>query len=129
MRRAGFGFILLTVVAFAGTVFGAQPIGLQVSWTGTQRCFDPQSPPFAVSNVPAGTRILRFHMTDLDAPHFVHGGGDVVWRGRAEIPRGAFTYRGPCPPGGRHRYEWTVTALGANGAVLGQGSVLAPFPP
>jgi phosphatidylethanolamine-binding protein (PEBP) family uncharacterized protein len=129
MWRAGFGLILLIGLATAGVSSAAQPIGLQVSWAGPQRCFDPQSPPFRVSSVPAGTRVLRFHMTDLDAPNFVHGGGDVAWTGQAEIPRGAFTYRGPCPPGGRHRYEWTVTALGPNGAVLGQGSVLAPFPP
>jgi hypothetical protein len=51
---------------------------------------------------------LRFTMTDLDAPNFVHGGGSVVYDGQRLIPRGAFSYRGPCPPGGQHRYRWTV---------------------
>lgn len=121
------------VLVLAGSARMAQAqgtvIGLSFSWAGTGRCFDPQPPAFRLSEVPAGTRILRFQMTDLDAPHFMHGGGDVAWSGQAVIPRGAFTYRGPCPPGGQHRYRWTVTALGAGGAALGSGSATQPFPP
>jgi hypothetical protein len=30
------------------------------TWEGTAKCFDPKSPPFSLSGVPAGTRVLRF---------------------------------------------------------------------
>ena len=99
------------------------------SWDGTAKCFDPKSPPFSLSGVPAGTKVLTFAMRDLDAPSFPHGGGSVSYRGQNRIERGAFSYRGPCPPQGQHSYQWTVEAQDGTGKVLARASVTKSFPP
>jgi phosphatidylethanolamine-binding protein (PEBP) family uncharacterized protein len=102
---------------------------VDVTWDGSKSCFDPQSPPFTLSGVPAGTRELRFTMADLDAPNFVHGGGTMVYDGQRSIPQGAFSCRGPCPPSGQHRYRWTVDAEGAAGHTLATATITKKFPP
>jgi phosphatidylethanolamine-binding protein (PEBP) family uncharacterized protein len=99
------------------------------TWAGTASCFDPKSPLFTLSQVPAGTESLRFTMVDLDAPSYPHGGGTVVYHGERAIPRGAFAYHGPCPPSGRHRYQWTIEARDGAGGVLAQARVTKIFPP
>jgi hypothetical protein len=68
------------------------------TWEGTAKCFDPKSPPFSLSGVPVGTKVLRFAMKDLDAPSFPHGGGSVPYHGQTQLERGAFPYKGPCRP-------------------------------
>jgi len=76
---------------------------------------------FQLTDVPSGTAKLDFHMTDLNKPSFHHGGGAVDYRGQGEVPGGAFArgFVGPSPPPGEvHTYEFTVKALGANGAPL-----------
>ena len=102
---------------------------VDVTWDGSKSCFDPQSPPFTLSGVPSSTRQLRFTMKDLDAPDFVHGGGFVAYDGQRQIPRGAFSYRGPCPPRGQHRYQWTVEAQDAAGHTFGIATITKKFPP
>jgi len=72
---------------------------------------------------------LRFNLVDLDFTSFAHGGGTVAYDGGAEVARGAFTYRGPCPPVGQHHYEWTVEALDDGGKVLGTTKIMKEFPP
>jgi phosphatidylethanolamine-binding protein (PEBP) family uncharacterized protein len=99
------------------------------TWEGTAPCFDPKSPPFSVAGVPAGTKVLRFAMKDLDAPNFPHGGGSVPYHGQSRIERGAFAYKGPCPPGGQHRYQWTVQAQDGAGRTLAAATVTKTFPP
>jgi len=87
------------------------------------------NPVFSLSDVPKGTRFLRFRMTDLQVPAFRHGGGLVPYRGEKTVPRGAFRYKSPCPPGGHHVYEWTVTALrGRSGGVLGTATARRRYP-
>lgn len=68
------------------------------------------SPAFSFAKVPAGTKYLRFRLVDLDARGFNHGGGVVAYTGKRNLKAGAFKYLQPCPPGGRHRYVWEVTA-------------------
>ena len=102
---------------------------VDVTWAGSKACFDPQSPPFTLSGIPPGTRQLRFAMTDLDAPNFVHGGGSVAYSGQHLIPRGAFSYRGPCPPQGQHRYQWRVDAEDVAGHTLATAVTTTKFPP
>ena len=102
---------------------------IDFTWQGTKACFDPQSPPFTLSGVPPGTKTLRFTMKDLDAPSFDHGGGTIAYTGQQRIPRGAFTYRGPCPPNGQHHYAWSVEALDAAGKALVVATMVKPFPP
>ena len=81
--------------------------------------------------MPSGTAKLDFHMTDLNKPSFHHGGGTVDYRGQAEVPCGAFAkgFVGPSPPPGEiHTYEFTIKALGANGATLATTTVRRKFP-
>jgi phosphatidylethanolamine-binding protein (PEBP) family uncharacterized protein len=98
------------------------------TWQDTASCFDPKSPPFSVSGVPAETKTLRFSMKDLDAPSYPHGGGSVPYRGQSEIGRGAFSYKGPCPPQGQHTYQWTVEALDGSGRSLAVATATKKFP-
>jgi Raf kinase inhibitor-like YbhB/YbcL family protein len=80
---------------------------------------DEVSPPLQWSGVPAGTRGLALVVDDPDAGGFVHWvliGIDPAVTSIAEgqVPRGAVAvsgYKGPCPPGGTHHYQFTVYAL------------------
>jgi phosphatidylethanolamine-binding protein (PEBP) family uncharacterized protein len=123
---------ILAVVALAGSspVHAQAPaLTIDFTWQGTAACFDPKSPPFSLSGVPAGTKRLRFAMKDLDAPGFPHGGGAVAYTGQTEVSRGAFSYQGPCPPSGQHTYQWTVDAQDAAGNTLATATVTKKFPP
>lgn len=102
------------------------PLGVSFNWDGTSKCFDPASPAFTVSGAPAETAKLKFRMKDLDAPSFNHGGGEVAYSGQ-QVPRGAFIYKGPCPPSGSHDYRWDVSALDASGNVVARGEAMQPF--
>lgn len=87
------------------------------------------NPVFTLSQVPKGTRFLRFRMTDLQVPAYRHGGGTVPYHGQVTVKRGAFRYKSPCPPGGHHVYEWTATALrDRSGGVLGTASARRRYP-
>jgi hypothetical protein len=89
------------------------------------------SPRFQLTDVPAGTAKLDFQMTDLNKPSFHHGGGTVDYRGQAEVPCGAFAkgFVGPSPPPGEvHTYEFSIKALGANGAPLATTTARRKFP-
>jgi len=89
------------------------------------------SPRFALTDVPQGTTKLQFAMTDLNKPSFHHGGGSVDYSGQAEVPCGAFAkgFVGPSPPPGEvHTYEFTIKALGANGAPLATTTARRKFP-
>lgn len=115
------------------TVKDAPNIGaLNVSfeWTPANRC-SPTSPAFVISNIPAGTEFLDFRMVDLNVPAYQHGGGKVKNDGSGKINAGAFSYVGPCPPaGGRHNYQFTVTALNSAGdTALARGTTSRAFPP
>jgi phosphatidylethanolamine-binding protein (PEBP) family uncharacterized protein len=89
------------------------------------------SPSFALTGVPPGTVALDFAMTDLDKPGFHHGGGQVGYRGQTEVPCGAFAsgFVGPSPPPGEvHVYEFTIKAVGQNGAALATTKAQRKFP-
>src|SRR5690348_11989600 len=113
-------YVTIAVLALAsGAMSEAQAkFAVDFTWEGTASCFDPKSPPFSLSGVPAGTKVLRFAMKDLDAPSFPHGGGSVPYSGQNRIERGAFAYKGPCPPQGQHRYQWTIEAQDGAGKAL-----------
>jgi Raf kinase inhibitor-like YbhB/YbcL family protein len=86
------------------------------------------SPPLTWSRVPAGTRSIAILVDDPDAPRgtFTHWlvtgiSPAVTSLGKgAPLPEGALAakndmgsagYAGPCPPSGRHRYQFRVYAL------------------
>jgi len=123
-------FLVLVAAVVAGcqsTATDAVRLTVDFGWMASDRCAT-QSPAFSVGNIPTGTETLDFRMVDLDVPTYHHGGGRVAHDGSGPIPRGAFTYKGPCPPSGSHTYEWTVRALNADGTAVGVGSAKKPFP-
>jgi phosphatidylethanolamine-binding protein len=123
MRR----FIVLVGAAMPLLVLGATgawAFSASFSWCAG-------SPRFMLQDVPAGTAQLQFAMTDLNKPSFHHGGGTVDYRGQAEVPCGAFAkgFIGSSPPPGEvHTYEFTVKALGANGAAVATTTARRKFP-
>jgi phosphatidylethanolamine-binding protein (PEBP) family uncharacterized protein len=130
-ERSSLSAILAVVLIVGSSLAHAQApaFGVDFSWEGTASCFDPKSPPFSLSGVPAGTKRLRFAMKDLDAPGFPHGGGTVGFAGETQVSRGAFAYQGPCPPSGQHTYQWTVEAQDESGRTLATATVAKKFPP
>ena len=129
-RSVALAVLLISALSLRAPAFAQSPgFTVDFSWDGTGSCFDPQSPPFTLHNVPAGTKTLAFEMKDLDAPSFVHGGGAIPYTGQNTTPRGAFAYKGPCPPQGQHRYMWTVKAEDGSGKALAIAQVMKKFPP
>ena len=104
----------------------AAAFSMSVSWKGTAKCFDSQSPIIRLSGVPKNTKKIQFHMTDLDAPSYPHGGGTVAYSGQRTLPKGAFSYKGPCPPT-PHRYRWTARAYDAGGKLVGTAGTTLRF--
>ena len=129
MRRHFWAQALALLLAGASPSLAQAPsFRVDFSWDGTASCFDPQSPPFSLSGVPAGTKRLNFAMKDLDAPSFPHGGGIVSFSGQTQVSRGAFSYKGPCPPSGQHTYQWTVEAQDDAGKALAVATAAKKFP-
>jgi len=115
---------IIVVVALFLTASAAHAFSATFTWC-------PGSPSFALTDVPQGTTALNFAMTDLNKPSFHHGGGKVVYSGQAAVPCGAFAsgFTGPSPPPGEtHLYEFTIKALGQNGAVLETAKAQRKFP-
>jgi phosphatidylethanolamine-binding protein (PEBP) family uncharacterized protein len=123
--------IVAVLMLIGGGLLHAQSskFAVDFSWEGTASCFDPKSPPFSLSGVPADTRTLKFSMKDLDAPNYPHGGGTVPYTNQNHIGRGAFAYQGPCPTQGQHSYQWTVEAQDENGKMLATARAMKKFPP
>jgi phosphatidylethanolamine-binding protein len=114
----------LAVAALCFTASGALAFSATFAWCRG-------SPNFTLNGVPAGTVNLQFAMMDLNKPAFHHGGGTVGYRGQSEVPCGAFAsgFIGPSPPPGEvHTYEFTIKALGANGAVLATTTAKRKYP-
>lgn len=110
----------------ASNAFAAD-MSVAFEWGPTKKCFDSKSPPIKLSNVPQGTAKLLIKMIDQNASSFDHGGGSVAFKGQAQLPYGAFKYKGPCPPSGTHFYKITVKAVDASGKTLSSGSATQPF--
>ena len=111
--------ILLSTFAIATTLVltapAAQAFEIGFDWKGLKLCTSGNpnrvaNPRFVLKDVPAGTQYIRFKLTDRDVPGYNHGGGVVKYTGQQVIEPGAFKYKSPCPPSGRHTYEWHATA-------------------
>ena len=118
---------VLTVCLSAFSVQAAD-LKFDFKWVGWKDKCTTKSPAFKIISAPEGTKKISFRMVDLNVPSYSHGGGKAKYSGK-DIPRGAFKYKGPCPPSGVHKYEWTAKALDADGNELGKAKVMHPFPP
>lgn len=103
------------------------------SWSGLKKCTSGnpnrvKNPPFKLKNVPAGTARIDFKMKDRNVPSYNHGGGKVKYGGGSSIAPGAFKYKSPCPPKGKHKYEWTATARDAKGKKLAVAKASKNYP-
>jgi phosphatidylethanolamine-binding protein (PEBP) family uncharacterized protein len=129
MRKHALAFVSIGAILGSQMVAGsANAIELSFSWVGTPAC-SSTPPAFKIASAPTGTKYLDFELKDFDAPNFKHGGGTVAYAGESTIPAGAFSYTGPCPPSGAHRYQWTVTALDASKRPIGRSTATGSFPP
>jgi hypothetical protein len=128
MRR----IILASAISFLAMPALAFDIGF--NWSGSKSCTSGKpnrvaNPAFALRDVPAGTKYIRFKMVDLNVPNYNHGGGVVAYNGQKTIARGAFKYKSPCPPNGSHVYEWTATAqTKKNGGKIGVAQAQRNYP-
>jgi phosphatidylethanolamine-binding protein (PEBP) family uncharacterized protein len=133
---AGKCSVLIALIIFSVTPVFAADFTVSFDWGDIPLCNSGQpntvpNPRFVLSNVPEGTKFIRFKMTDLDVPSYNHGGGTVEYTGNNIIEPGAFTYRSPCPPSGSHRYQWTATATkkkGYTGESLGRAKAIKSYP-
>lgn len=115
------------------TPAAAADFGLAFEWGNLKKCTSgsPNSvpnPKFTLKNVPKGTASIQFRMVDRNVPSYPHGGGTVKYAGGSSIAPGAFKYQSPCPPDGRHTYEWTATAKDAGGKTLDQAKARKAYP-
>ena len=108
---------------------GVAILGVDFSWSDENRC-SSLSPAIQVTGIPAGTKYFKVKLVDLDVPFWSHGGGMVDNDGSGVIPSGALKngYNGPCPPGGSHRYEFTVDAIDDAGNTIATGKQMKNFP-
>jgi phosphatidylethanolamine-binding protein (PEBP) family uncharacterized protein len=118
--------LLAAIITLAATTSALADMKTSFDWGPTKKCFDSKSPPIKVSGVPAGTKQLDIRMMDMDAPDYNHGGGKVAYTGQTDLPYGAFSYTGPCPPMA-HKYRFTVKALDADGKVVGTATATKSF--
>lgn len=108
----------VTSSAFANN----QPIPTELTCEGT----DPGPPPLTWSRVPTGTKSIALLVDDPDAPSgaFTHwlvtnisprttaiSGGLPDGAVPAKNDYGTIGYAPPCPPHGRHHYQFRVYAL------------------
>ena len=129
---------MLRAVVFAVTLavsaLPAAAFEISFDWAGLTSCTDGspntvQNPKFVLSDVPEGTKFIRFKMVDLDYRKFNHGGGTIEYTGQDVVEPGAFTYKSPCPPNGTHDYEWTATAqTKKSGGALGSAKAVRSYP-
>ena len=73
------------------------------------------TPIFEFKGLPDGVTKLTFRMIDKNVPTYNHGGGKINnYDGSSVIEPGAFKYKSPCPPNGKHTYEWVIKAYEGN---------------
>jgi len=129
---------LFSTIAIATTLALTAPMAqafeISFDWKGLKLCTtgNPNrvaNPRFTLKDVPAGTKYIRFKLVDQDARSYNHGGGVVAYTGKSIIAPGAFKYKSPCPPSGRHTYVWTATAQSSkNGGKLGVAKAARKYP-
>ena len=126
--------ILILTIYFLSTINTYADFSFTFEWGDIKKCTTGKpnivpNPIFNLSNVPEGTKELRFKMKDKDVPGYNHGGGKIKnYGGENVIQPGAFKYKSPCPPKGSHTYEWTLTAIGEKKKKLGKAKATREYP-
>ena len=108
-------------------------------WSDLKKCTNGNpnrvtNPIFYLNNIPDNTKYIQFRLQDKNVPSYSHGGGKVDISeikvikeketnfGKYEfiIEPGKFKYKSPCPPGGKHTYEWTALAKNEKKKTIGE---------
>ena len=90
---------------------------------------------------PRGTRSFSLRVVDVDANGFVHWDARGIPASSGGLAAGVHApseglnnaggrgYTGPCPPpgSGRHRYVFTLRAIGAGGKVLASATLVGTY--
>ncbi|WP_298356073.1 hypothetical protein [uncultured Litoreibacter sp.] len=126
--------LAVACVALLTSTAASHAFEINFTWDGLKLCTTGKpnrvsNPAFAVRNVPAGTKYIRFKLVDRDVPSYNHGGGVVAYSGQKVIKPGAFKYKSPCPPSGQHTYEWRATAQSKkNGGAIAKTAKARKYP-
>jgi len=132
MRFFTTAITLTATLVLSAQMASAFEIGFD--WKGLKLCTNGSpnrvsNPRFTLKDVPAGTKYIRFKLVDRDVPGYNHGGGVVAYAGQPVIAPGAFKYKSPCPPSGRHTYVWTATAQSRkSGGRIGVAKAALKYP-
>jgi hypothetical protein len=126
--------LLLWALLLIPGAYAQSRLDVAFAWNISHRC-SPVSPEIRLKDIPTGTTTIRIKMTDLDQKDNDHGGGDISqsepFGTSFTIASGALkAYKGPCPENFTtlgHEYQFSVTALGADGKPLAVGSAKAAF--
>ena len=108
-------------------------------WSDLKKCTSGNpnrvtNPIFYLNNIPDNTKYIQFRLQDKNVPSYSHGSGKVDISeikvikeketnfGKYEfiIEPGKFKYKSPCPPGGKHTYEWTALAKNEKKKTIGE---------
>ena len=108
-------FITCVTFSVFASAAVADEFRIDFEWGDIELCVSGRpntvtNPIFKLENVPDGTTWIHFKLVDLNVPGFNHGGGWVEYTGQTEVASGWFDYKSPCPPNGKHKYQWTATA-------------------
>ena len=128
-----FKFAMIAAAAISFAV-PASAFEIAFTWDGLKSCTSGSpntvaNPRFVLTDVPEGTKFIRFKLVDTNVRDFDHGGGVVAYSGQDVIEPGAFKYKSPCPPNGAHKYEWTATAQSKkSGGKLGTAKASRTYP-
>ena len=127
-------FFLALAIYLITTLSAHAEFSFTFEWGDIKKCTSGNpnkvsNPIFTLSDVPEGTKELRFRMKDKNVPSYNHGGGKIKnYNGETTINPGAFKYKSPCPPSGAHTYEWTITAIGDKKKKLGKAKATRKYP-
>ena len=111
-------FVALFLIFFQSPLYAE--FSFTFKWGDIPKCTSGNpnrvsNPIFELKGLPDGVTKLTFRMIDKNVPSYNHGGGKINnYDGSSIIKPGAFKYKSPCPPNGKHTYEWIIKAYEDN---------------
>ena len=128
--------VVLLVALVLPVCTNAGDFKIEFTWDGLKRCTSGRpnivsNPIFKVMGVPKGTVGIDFRLKDLNVPSYNHGGGWIDISKDGKVAANSFKYKSPCPPSGKHKYEWTAKAKekkGWGGKTLATTKVSRMYP-